>query len=359
MLKVIGDQELDKSKVERILVRATNWVGDVVMSMPALEAVRENFPSSSITVIANPWVKPMFEHHPAVDRILTFSKGEGYFKGLVETIRIMRLIRRQRFDLAILLQNAFEAAFLAYLGGVGCRLGYNTDARGFLLTHSVIKSDQVLKVHQVEYYLSILRAMGWEAPSRDPLLYVPQEYVKEGRNIIENGGAKQTDFLVGISPGAVFGGAKRWPPERFARIGDWAVENWGAKVFLMGSKSETGICRALSSSMAKSSINLCGRTSLGEAMGVISQFNFFVTNDSGLMHVASALGVPTVAVFGPTDPKATGPRGTKIRIVKRDISCAPCLKPECPTDHRCMLSIEPAGVWEEMEDLRKEIMQRS
>lgn len=353
MLRVIGKKQIEKSEIRNILVRATNWVGDAVMTLPALEAVRENFPSSSITVLAKPWVVPLFENHPVVDRVLAFNKGQGLLAALGEMIRIIKLIRKSNFDLAIIFQNAFEAALLTCLGGVGFRLGYNTDGRGLLLTHRVIRTEEVLKVHQVEYYLSILRAVGWAATSRDPTLYVAREYLQKARLIIDENGIKQGDFLIGLNPGAIFGGAKRWPADRFAKIGDLAVRNWGAKVMVMGSRSEMDICKNLCASMRHKALNLCGRTSLGEAMGLISQCRFFVTNDSGLMHIAAGLGVPTVAIFGPTDPVATGPRGPKTRIIKHDIKCSPCLEPECPTDHRCMLSIEPEQVWEEMRDLRE------
>ncbi|MBW1703767.1 MAG: lipopolysaccharide heptosyltransferase II [Deltaproteobacteria bacterium] len=354
-LKVIGNKKIDKSKVSRIMVRATNWVGDAIMTLPALEALRENFPDSSITVLGKPWMLPLLENHPAVDRVITLRKEGRYLADLVEVIRVIREIRKQKFDLAVLFQNAFEAAFLAYLGGAEFRLGYNTDGRGFLLSHGIIRNDEILKVHQVEYYLIILRAMSWNAASRDPSLYVDKKYIEDARRLMDSNGIKKDDFLIGLSPGAIFGEAKRWPSKRFARIGDWAVERWGARVVVMGSEKEMDICRGLSDFMANRPINLCGRTSLGEAMGVISQCRFFVTNDSGLMHMAAALNVPTVAVFGSTDPVATGPRGPNTRIVKHDIECAPCLKPTCPEDFRCMLSIEPEEVWDEMEDLREDV----
>lgn len=354
-LKVIGKQKIDKATVRRILVRATNWVGDAVMTLPALEAIRENFPGSSITVLGKLWMLPLLENHPAVDRVITLRKEGPYLADFVEMIRVIGKIRRQRFDLAILFQNAFEAALLAYLGRAGFRLGYNTDGRGFLLSHRIIRNDEVLKVHQVEYYLSILRAMDWEAGSRDPSLYVDKKYIEDARRMMDSNGIKQDDFLMGLSPGAIFGEAKRWPPERFARIGDWAAERWGAKVVVMGSQKEMDICKVLTDSMNHRPVNLCGRTSLSEAMGVISLCRFFVTNDSGLMHMAAALDVPTVAVFGSTDPVATGPRGRKTRIVKHDIECAPCLKPTCPTDFSCMMSIEPEEVWEVMDALREDI----
>lgn len=355
MLKLLVRKKINKAKVKRVIIRATNWVGDAVMTLPALEAVKENFPSASITVLAKPWVEPIFSNHPAVDRILAFKKGEGAFTGLGEMIRAIRLIRKGRFDLAILFQNAFEGALLLYMGGVKYRIGYSTDGRGFLLTHKIMPSDEVLKIHQSEYYLSILRGMGWEAKSRNPTIHVSQEDKDLADRILGTEGIKERDPLVGLSPGAIFGGAKRWPPDRFAEIGDRAVEEWGAKILIFGSGKEKEICSHVCSSMGHQSLNLCGRTSLNVVMGLISRCLFFATNDSGLMHIAAALSVPTVAIFGPTDHVATGPRGPKTRIVKHEIECAPCLKPECPTDHRCMLSIGSDEVWETMERLRREV----
>jgi heptosyltransferase-2 len=260
-----------------------------------------------------------------------------------------------RFDLAILFQNAFEAALLALLGGVKFRIGYNTDARRLFLTHAVIRNDQVLGLHQVEYYLSILRAMEWEAETRDPQLFVDEKDMGAVRSLLLSNGISEDDFLLGLSPGAIFGPAKRWPAERFAAVGDWSVERWGSKVLVMGSHKENDICTAVYNSMKYPAMNVCGRTTLGEAMALIKRCHFFVSNDSGLMHIAAALGVPMVAIFGSTDPAATGPRSQKARIIKHQIDCSPCLKPDCPTGYRCLSSIEAAEVWNEMEILRENL----
>jgi lipopolysaccharide heptosyltransferase II len=139
---------IEKAQVKRILIRATNWVGDAIMTLPALEAVRESFPGRHITVLAKPWVAPLFEHHPAVDRVLVLDKGNGFRAGFVEIIRMSRIIRKERFDLAILFQNAFEAALLAYLGRVKWRVGYKTDGRSFMLTHGVSRTEKVLGIHR-------------------------------------------------------------------------------------------------------------------------------------------------------------------------------------------------------------------
>lgn len=344
---------IDKSKIHRILIRATNWVGDAVMTMPALEAVRENFPNAHITVLARPWVIALLETHPAVDEVIPYSRGNGFKDDFLEIIRVVRQIRAQGFDLAILFQNAFEAALLTRLGGIKNRVGYNTDGRGFLLSHGVRRRDDIMKGHQVEYYLAILSGMGWEAKSKDPALFVDPKEIERMEALLLTHGIHEGDFLVALSPGAIYGPAKRWPSERFALIGDWATEKWGAKVLIMGSEGEKAIGAEVKGTMKQPALDLSGMTSLEGAIALIKRCGFFVTNDSGLMHAAAALNVPLVAVFGSTDPVATGPRGPNSRIVRHETECAPCLKPECPEDYRCMLSIEPEEVWKEMEDLRQ------
>lgn len=348
------NDSINKSAVKRILIRATNWVGDAVMTLPALEAVRDNFPSAEITVLAKPWVAPIYAHHPAVDQVFEFQKGEGAFNGWRAMARSIGEIRRARFDLAILFQNAFEAALLSYLGRVGLRIGYRTDGRSLLLTHGIPRQKAVMECHQTEYYLSILRAMGWEAWNRDPRLFVSKDDMKAANRMLKSEGIQEEDFLMGLSPGAIFGGAKRWPAKRFAEIGDRAAETWGAKILVFGSRSEADICGQVVEAMQRPALDLSGRTSLGVAMGLIRRCSFFVTNDSGLMHIAAALNVPTVAIFGPTDPVATGPRGPRTMIVRHDTSCAPCLKPECTEDHACMRGVLMKDAWETMKRLKDE-----
>ncbi len=342
---------IDKSKIERILVRGANWVGDAVMTLPALEAIRANFPKSEITVLARPWVIPLMENNPAVDTILPYSKREGFFSNLSDILKMAGEIRRLDFDLAILLQNAFEAAFLSYLGGIKHRIGYDTDHRRLLLTHAIGKNEQISEKHQVDYYLDILRAMGWEAASKEPQLHVKEEDRARAKEILKTKDIEADAPIVGLSPGAIYGPAKRWPAERFATIGDWAAERWGAKVLIMGSGGEKDICDSVAKTMGHRALDLSGGTTLGEAMGLIERCSAFVTNDSGLMHVAAALDVPMVAIFGSTNPKATGPRSKNAKVVMRDTDCAPCLRPECERDYQCMLAIEPEEVWGEMEGL--------
>jgi heptosyltransferase II len=284
-MKVAGGKPIDKTAIRRILVRAANWVGDVVMGLPAFDALRRNFPESHIAVLARPWVTALFENHPGVDEIIPYSRGQGILKDLAERLRVVLLLRKGNFDLALLFQNAFEAALLAYLGRVPLRVGYNTDGRRLLLSHAVIRDPEILKKHQVEYYLAVLRAIGWEAPTQEPHLHVGQKEASVVRGLLSYEGIEESDFLVGLSPGAIFGPAKRWPVERFAAIADRSIERWGARVVLLGSEKDASTCFDLSRAMKHGAVDLCGKTSLGEAMALIKRCRFFLSNDSGLMHV--------------------------------------------------------------------------
>ena len=354
MPTIANSKKIDRRAIKRILIRATNWVGDAVMTLPAVEAARESFPDSHIAVLAKPWVVPLFEDNPCVDEVIPYHKNGGLFSNLYEMARVAILIRKQRFDLAILLQNAFEAALLVTIGGVKFKLGYIKDGRGFLLTHGIFRDKEVLAVHQVEYYLSLLRAMDWQAKSSDPKLHVNDVQLQKAVDFLGSLGINKDDFLIGLSPGAIYGEAKRWPPDRFAKIGDWATTRWNAKVLVFGSNKEALVCSTLCESMRNKAFNLCGATALDQAIAIIARCHFFVTNDSGLMHIAAALGIPTVAIFGSTDPVATGPRSPKAKVIQHAVECAPCLKPKCPTDYRCMLSIKPEEVWHVMEKIRRQ-----
>ncbi len=349
--------KISPDAIDKVLVRSANWVGDTVMMLPSLAALRKAFPDAQITVLANPWVSPILKAHPAVDRIIPMDKGKGFLSAFKELTRITAQLRSERFDLAVLFQNAFEAAFLAFLGGATYRVGYNTDGRGFLLTHKVKRHRAILSTHQVDYFLGLVEAMGWAAQEREPILYLNEKDVRSAGALLSSEGIDIGNFVVGLNPGAAYGPAKRWPAARFAAIGDWASQRWNAKVLLFGTFSERNISAEVSQLMHGDHVNLCGKTTLGQAMALIKRCNFFVSNDSGLMHVAAACGVPLVAIFGPTNHLQTSPVSKHARIVRHSFECSPCMKEVCATDHRCMLSVEPAEVWDEMESLKQEALE--
>lgn len=339
------------SEIKRLLIRAANWIGDAVMTIPAVRAIRKNFSEAQISILARPWVVPIFENSPYVDQILIYDYAEKH-KGLGGKIKLARELKQYRFDATILLQNAFEAAFITFLARIPCRIGYNTDVRGLLLTHSVPCPSQIKKVHQTEYYTNILRQIGLAADGLNPDLRVGEEYERRSIEILKEHGVSPEDKLIGLNPGATFGPAKQWLPERYADLADRIQEVFGAWIFLFGGPQEMELGSKISKMMNHPPVDLTGRTELGEAMALIKQCDLFLTNDSGLMHVAAALNVPLIAIFGSTNPLTTGPLGLKSKIIRIPIECSPCLKPECPKGHlNCMDQIDVDMVFKAVKEV--------
>jgi heptosyltransferase-2 len=310
-----------------ILIRATNWVGDAVMCLPALEAIRERFPPARITILAKPSVADLY--------------GSSYELILYPEIShwdLARQLRARRFDCAILLQNAFEAAWIAWLAGIPNRIGYNRDGRGFLLTQAVnVPESGEIPRHQRFYYLELLRRAGLidKLPECDAI-HLPTPVGIDAQRVI------------GVSPGAAYGGAKRWLPERFAESGAAIASARGASIALFGSKTERALCEQVAQLLnGYQVVNYAGETTLAQFIDLAAGCELFLTNDSGAMHIASALGVPTVAIFGATDDAATGPTGPKARVIREAVECSPCLLRECPIDHRCMTRVSAARVVQE------------
>ncbi len=341
---------LDSGKIRRILVRSTNWVGDAMLTTPALRAVRKSFSDAEISILAKPWVAPVFYNNPCVDHLLLYDAA-GRHNGWSGKTRLSRTLRKAEFDVAILFQNAFEAALLAYLAGIPCRLGYNTDCRRILLTHGVRLAPQVKKIHEVEYYLGILKGVGIESNGRELTLEVTEKERRRADEILKRHLVTEGDTLVGVSPGATYGSAKRWFSNRYAAVCDMIHKAHGARIIVFGGPGEEAVGSQVADSMQRPCVNLCGKTNLREAAALIEKCQLFVTNDSGLMHVATALGVPLVAIFGSTNPITTGPVGSRSRVVRVPIPCSPCLKPQCPEDHQCMDEITVDMVYAVAEEL--------
>ena len=311
----------DQVEYTNILVRATNWVGDAVMSLPALGAIRERYPKAHIAVLAKPWVAGLYSRESFADEVIPYDRSRW---------AMARVLRQRTFDCAILLQNAFDAALIAWLARIPVRIGYNRDGRGLLLTRAVkTPAPGEIPRHQRFYYLELLRRAGIldALPSSDAIH-------------LEGGGSRHRRRLVGVSPGAAYGTAKQWLPERFAEAAARVAEARGAEIALFGSAGERELCDQVAALLNGHKVtNYAGRTTLAEFIDVASQCELFLTNDSGAMHIASALGVPTVAVFGATDDVATGPTGPLSRVVREPVDCSPCLLRECPIDHRCMTRV--------------------
>ena len=324
--------------LKRILVRGTNWIGDAVLTTPALMAIRKGFPGAKIALLAKPAIAELLQHHPAVDEIVLY-RDPGPHAGLGGKLTLARLLRRGRYDLAILFQNAFEAAAITALAGIPNRYGYATDGRWFLLTHRVPLTPRIRRRHQVHYYLELLRPLGIPAEPEPPMLRTTPGEEAEAIEHLRACGVDPKKVLIGLNPGSVYGTAKRWLPERFAEVADRVATEQGGVVLIFGARGEEELGAAIAGKMTAPTLVLSGRTTVRRLMALIKQCRLFITNDTGPMHIAAAFGVPTVAIFGPTDPAATSPFGSHHELVRHPVDCSPCLLRDCPIDHRCMQGI--------------------
>ncbi|HUB81515.1 MAG TPA: lipopolysaccharide heptosyltransferase II [Bryobacteraceae bacterium] len=328
---------MNPSSISRLAIRATNWLGDAVMSLPAIRAMRQVFPHADIALVARPWVADLYSRERSIDRIIPYTGQRGWSAKR----EFARLLRRERFDAAILLQNAFDAALMAWLAGIPERIGYNCDGRGLLLTRAIaVPEPGEIPRHERFYYLELLHRAGMIEGFGD-LGAIRLEGIGEARDagMAHLARLGMEGPVMGISPGAAYGNAKRWLPERFAAV---ARNLAPSSVLLFGSAAERTLCESVAEPLRRADIevrNLAGETTLREFLDLAAACRLFLTNDSGAMHVSSALGVPTVAVFGATDDATTGPTGALARVVREHAECSPCLLRECPIDHRCMTAV--------------------
>lgn len=324
--------KLPQTGLERILIRGTNWIGDAVMTLPAIASVRAAYPGAHLAILAKPPVTDIYRLFSAADEIILY---ENKFDTPLGVFRLAHMLRQKKFDAAILLQNAIEAAIIALAAGIRVRAGFNSDGRGFLLTHAIRRTEGIFKVHQIDYYLEMVKTLGCADVDRDMHL---ETYISpaDARSVLQQYLPGNNRAVIGIAPGATYGPAKRWFAERFAEAGDQLSKELNAQVILFGGQTDWETAEQVRKQAQTDMINLAGLTSLKEAIYLISQCRLFLSNDSGLMHVAGALNIPTVAVFGSTNPVTTSPAGEKTMLVKKDVSCSPCLKKICPTDFRCM-----------------------
>lgn len=329
----------------KLLVRATNWVGDAVMSIPTLNAIRAKWPQAEIAVLARPWVADLYRDQSFANRIISLAASN---RNPVGAERSAGTLRREKFDCALLLQNAFSAAWLAWRARIPERIGYARDGRSFLLTQAIpVPRPGEISRHESYYYLELLKRAGWlsELPAIGEIrLRVLPSAAERAEAKLRIAGVRERSIRIALAPGAAFGSAKCWLPERFASVADSLIEDFGADVIFFGTASEIDVSRQIISKMRHRRVNLVGQTPIGDLPAFFSRCQLFVGNDSGAMHVAAAVGIPVVAVFGSTDPKGTAPMTPRRTLVRHPVPCSPCFLRECPIDHRCMFRVETAEV---------------
>ncbi|HEY4817179.1 MAG TPA: lipopolysaccharide heptosyltransferase II [Candidatus Acidoferrum sp.] len=331
----------------KILVRATNWVGDAIMALPALRAVRARFLDATIAIVARPYVADIYRGQKICDELISYDP-KGTKAGLSGRQRLDQDLRAQKFDVALLLQNAFDAAWLAWRAGIPERIGYARDGRNLLLTKKIaVPKPGQIPPHEQFYYLELLRRAGWidSLPNESFVrLEVTQEQRLRAEQTLAASGARQKVPRIAIGAGASYGSAKCWPPDRFADFVNHFRGHTDAEVILFGTPSEHTVSDAIAAGIKGPSISLVGKTAIADLPALLARCHLFVGNDSGAMHVAAAVGLPVVAIFGPTDPHGTAPITPRCTVVREKPYCSPCFLRRCPIDHRCMTSITPESV---------------
>ena len=344
------------------MIRVPNWVGDAVMAVPALRELRRIFSDARITLLARPWVAGLFDGEGISDDLIPIEDKPGMIQPVRRFLGLTRILRRQRFDFAVLLQNAFGAALLARAGGARKIAGYPTDSRRLLLDYTIPLQPDFKTAHQVLYYLNIPSVLerhlrGQSKVDLDrahPQLTVTLEAKERGRGLLERAGAAfngASSRLVAINPGATNSRAKRWLVERFAATADLLAERDGLQAVIVGAPGDIEAANETARLMRSPALVLAGKTDIAELKAVLACASLVVSNDTGAAHVSAALGVPTVVVFGPTEHVSTRPHSDIATVVRHDVECSPCMLRDCPIDHRCMTRVEVDDVYRAAKDL--------
>ncbi|MDT4955179.1 MAG: heptosyltransferase [Acidobacteriota bacterium] len=333
-----------------MVVRGTNWVGDAVMTVPALRELRRVLPHAHITLATRSWAEGLFADSDFLDDLLIYDRRP---RDLRAVARQTREWRRRTFDLALLFQNAFEAALIASAARVPLRIGYATDGRSALLTHALPLPRWRDERHEVFYYLNLVAELerllygASDIVEREPqfALKISEARKTRAREFLSSKAVRMNRPLVALCPGSTNSRAKRWPAERYAALADRFIIEADAEVLLIGSPDEVEVSREVASRMQHQPVFLTGQTDLAQAINILSLADVLISNDTGPAHIAAALNRPTLVIFGPTDPRTTRPFSPLAEIIRRPPDCAPCMLRDCPIDHRCMTAISTDEVF--------------
>jgi heptosyltransferase II len=341
-----------QSSAKKLMIRLPNWVGDAVMAEPALREMRRIFSDARITFVARPWVAGLFHAEDLADDLIPVNDGNGFLQSAGHFLTNARRLRRERFDLAVLLQNALEAALLARAGGARKIAGYPTDGRRLLLDYPIPLEQGYKTKHQVRYYLNIASRLEQKLKGESrvkleaarPRLRATEEAKANAKRMLASRGITSSQVLA-ISPGATNSRAKQWLAERFAQTADRLAERDGFQTIIVGATGDARVANEVAAMMRTRPLVLAGQTSISELKALLACSGLVVSNDTGTAHVSAALGVPTVVVFGPTEDVSTRPLSDVATVVRHEVECSPCMLRDCPIDHRCMTGVEVNDVY--------------
>ncbi|RJO65144.1 MAG: lipopolysaccharide heptosyltransferase II [Candidatus Omnitrophota bacterium] len=330
---------------KRILIVRTDRIGDVLLSTPVIKALRQAYPCAYIAMTVAPYAADIVEGNPYLDEIIIFAK-ESRDKGLIGNFRFVRRLRRQKFDVCFVLHPTTRLHLLMYLARVPRRVGYNRKL-GFLLTDRIVHKKQTGEKHESEYSLDVIRYLGIEADDNNPFMPIRQESEAWAETQLQNAGIRSDDKILAIHPGASCR-SKLWPEENFASVCDQLTERVGFKVVVVAGPKDTEIAERILARMRHRAVNFAGKTSVSQLASLLKRCSLFISNDSGPVHIASALGIPVVAIFGRSQnglsPVRWGPLGEKSAVLRKNVGCVECLAHNCKKEFACIRAITPDDV---------------
>lgn len=333
---------------QNMIIRMPNWIGDLVMATPVLTDLKAAFPHCSITAMCRAPLAQLLEKDQAIDELFSFTKRGNQFLRR-ERRDCVAKIRQGKFDVALLLTNSFSSAWLFWLGKVPCRIGYKDHFRTHLLTNPI--EPPLEKMHQVDRYKKLIEPFGITRSKTIPRLFLAESEIDLINKILYQRGYRKNEPLIGINPGAAYGSAKCWPPEKFRELSlRLAKKGW---ILFFGDDTTAPLVKEICLDMPSNVINLAGQTTLRELACFIHECDLLISNDSGPMHIGQALGVELIAIFGSTDEEITGPYLQPQSVLRKKVYCAPCFKRECPIHFPCMEEIQVEEVFQKaVEKLR-------
>jgi heptosyltransferase-2 len=327
--------KLDLDRAKRVLIRGVNWVGDTILTYPAVQNLKALLPQSHIAILVPEDLVDLWKTFPYIDEVLSFTKKKG-FGSPSGDVRLGLSLKKRNFDLALILPRSFRSAWLAWQARIPVRIGYEDEGRSLFLTHGIPRTEDLLHIHRIHYYQRLIEPLGPSQGAPSPRIFLREEDRRWAEEKLGTLGLLDGRPLIGMNPGATYGLAKCWRPIRFGELGKRFFERWKASVLLFGKGGEGPITEEVLGYLGEGGIDLSGKTRLLQLAAILERCQLLVTNDTGTMHVAAAVGTPVVALFGSTDPITTRPWGDGHVVVRKEVSCSPCLKRVCPTGHRCM-----------------------
>ncbi|OQY02464.1 MAG: lipopolysaccharide heptosyltransferase II [Desulfobacteraceae bacterium 4572_130] len=330
--------KLKNNNNPKILIRAANWIGDAIMTTPVIRALKKNYPDSHVSILAKPWVVPVFDNNPYIDKIILFDDKKTHKKGF-GFLRLAKDLRKYKFDISILMPNSFSSALITFFAGIPQRVGFNTDTRTLLLNKCVKLNPQLKQGHLINYYLGILKGVNLKTYGQDLDLFMTINEKKNAQKILKNHQINIKKPIIGINPGATGITSKRWFPKRYAETAEKLAKIYNVKIIIFGSSKEKELGDYIAEKSGNVCVNLAGKTNLRQAFSLIEKCCLFITNDSGLMHAAAGFNINQIALIGPTNHIATAPLSSNTHLIQVPVMCSPCKKLICPIDHKCMTKI--------------------